>query len=617
VKKIVWVVACCLMALSLVIASCGTTEDTGGKVTEEGTGTTITTETETKEVKTELGTEEKIEVTKDAPEYGGTIVLSMTADPDPDLLGWFASGPQHIAHDSIWDGDWTKGLAGGYGTGQVLWEENTNVPELNVGAIAESWRWEVNEATQMVETYVTLRDNIYFAQPDSEAGRLVGGRKLTTDDVVWCIQQHITNPESDNYKGFPACRTNTVEKVGPSEIKLTIPFSLHLDSIMRYFSYVLMFPPELWDKYGYNSCTDLNLSVGTGPYMMKDYVVSNMVLMEKNPAYWNTDPIGPGKGNQLPYADKVKMIVMPDLSTQQAALRSGNIDRLAYMTKDDADYMAAQNPKLKVAQRGGGHNQPVFFRMDKAPFNDKNVRRAMQMAIDLNEINDSLYGGKATLINFPYYYTPAYAGLYLGLDDPACPASVKELFTCNPEKAKQLLKDAGYPDGFKTELVIVSEWADYYSILKEYWSKINVEVNLRTVQDFGQLISTDASLGFDGMLAMFISPCSTYPEQAQFSGEGWLNPSRINDPYVLEMAKKARSAGVTSLTNAMAITKELTAFLLDNAYAIQAPHYPNYCMWWPWLKNYSGEVSVGYMRGEVNWVTYIWVDQALKNTMGK
>ncbi|OGN88966.1 MAG: hypothetical protein A2158_06415 [Chloroflexi bacterium RBG_13_46_14] len=615
-KKIAWVVICCIMTLSLVIASCGTSEESGGKVTEEGKGQTITTKVEEKEIKTELGTEEKIEISKDAPQYGGTITISVAGDPNPNLLGWFASGPQHIAHNSIWTGDWTKGIAGGYGTGEVLWEENTNVPELNIGSVAESWRWVVNEADNTVETYVTLRDNLYFAQPDTEAGRMAGGRKLTTDDVVWCIQQHISNPESDNWKGFPMCREIPVEKIGPSEIKITHPFNLHLDSIMRLFAYVLMFPPELWDAYGYDSATDLNLSVGTGAYYVKDYVVSNMVLMERNPNFWMADPIGPGKGNQLPYADKVKFIIMPDLSTRQAALRTGNIDLLPYTRLEDANLFAKQIPQLKIAQRGGGHEQPIFFRMDQAPFDNVNVRRAMQIAIDLNEINESLYEGKATLINFPYYYTPAYADLYLSLDDPDCPASVKELFDYNPEKAKQLLADAGYPNGFKTELVIVSVWADYYSILKEYWAKIGVDVELRPVQDFGQLIGTNSARDFNGMIAQFISPCSTYPEQAQYTGDGWLNPSRVNDPYVNEMADKARAAGITNLTEAMGITRELTKYLLDQAYALQAPHFPNYNMWWPWLKNYSGEVSVGYMRGECNWVQYIWVDQDLKKEMG-
>ena len=52
----------------------------------------------------------------------------------------------------------------------------------------------------------------------------------------------------------------------------------------------------------------------------------------------------------------------------------------------------------------------------------------------------------------PYYDCKEYADLYLGLDDPEMPASVKELYSYNPDKAKELLKEAGYPNGFKTSL---------------------------------------------------------------------------------------------------------------------------------------------------------------------
>ena len=606
---------CCIMTISLVIASCGESDDSGGKVTEEDTGQTITTKTEEKEVKTELGTEEKIEVSTDSPQYGGTITIMMGADPDPDLLGYFASSPQHIAHNSIWDGDWTKGPAGGYGESIVLWEESTHNPNLNEGYVAESWRFEVNEDTQTVDTIIQLRDNIYFAQPDTEAGRMVGGRKLTIDDVVWCLEQHLRNPESDNYAGFPEDREVPVVKTGPNEITLTYPIATHFSGIMREFSYVLMFPPELWDTYGLQSTVDLNLSVGTGSFMIKDYVVSNMVLMERNPTYWKTDPIGPGMGNQLPYADKVKFIIIPDLSTQQAALRTAGIDRLNMLKKEDSDLLVNQNSALKVAQRGGGHEQCVYFRMDSPPFDDVRVRQAMQMAINMDELNESLYAGEATYFVFPYYYTPGYADLYLGMDDPAMPADVKEIYTYNPTKAKQLLADAGYPNGFETDLTLVAAWADYYSVLKEYWSAIGVTVNLKPVPGFGELIGTNAGLAFEGMIAQFISPCSTYPEQAQYTGDSWLNPSRIMDPYVDEMAEKARIECVYDLKSAMGITKELTAYLLKNTYAVQALHYPLYTVWWPWMKNYTGESSVGYMTWD-SWVQFVWVDQDLKASMG-
>jgi peptide/nickel transport system substrate-binding protein len=584
-KKIVWIIVSCLMVLSLVIASCGQKE--GGEVQE-----------------------------KEKPEYGGMITLSQVADPNFNLLGFFATAPQHLAHQSIWDGDWAKGPAGGYGENIVDWGDSTNVPDLNTGFIAESWSFKVNEDAQTVDTVIKVRDNVYFAQPDTEAGRLAGGRKMTTDDVLWCLDQYINNPESDNYTGFPMCIGIHPVKTGPNEITITHPFKLHLDNIMRLFSYSLIFPPELWDKYGYDSCTNIMLSVGTGPYYVKDYVVSNMILLERNTNYWKTDPVGPGKGNQLPYADNVKYIIMPDLSTRQAALRTANIDQMEGFTYEDMELMTSQVPELKSAKRGGGHNSPVFFRLEDPPFNDINVRRAMMLGVDLNAINESLYRGDATLINFPYFYTPAYADLYLGVDDPEMPASTKELFTYNPEKAKQLLSDAGYPNGFKTDLTIVSIWADYYSILVDYWAKIGVDVELKTVSDFGQLISVNSERAWKGMLAQFISPCSTYPEQAQYTGDSWLNPSRLNDPYINEMADKARAAGVTSLKEAMGITKELTKYLLAQVYAIPAPHYPLYVLWWPWLKNYTGETWCGYMTLDSTWLQYPWVDQTLKKSMG-
>ncbi len=618
-RKIIWLIACCLMTLSLLVVSCDTTEEKPTITTDDEGTDQVKITTEEKTFVTSEGKEEVVEVTKEKPLYGGSLTLSMlssgSSEPDFDLINWFSTAPQHLAHQGFWEGDWTKGLAGGYGTGEVLWEENTNVPDLNVGVIAESWEWVVNDADQTVTTTVTVRDNVYFQDIDSEAGRLVGGRKMTTEDVQWCWQQHISNPDSANYQGFPMCRDFIVEKTGPQQLSITMPFNLHLDALMRYFSYVLIFPPELWDAYGYDSCTEILNSVGTGPYYIYDYVVSNTISLKRNENYWRSNPIGPGQGDQLPYMDSIKYIIIPDASTQQAALRTARIDLLTMQTLENMQTMTRQVPGLQMAKRGGGHNQPVFFRMDSAPFNDVRVRRAMQLAIDLNEINDSMYNGEATLINFPYYYTPAYADLYLGIDDPEMDAETKALFTQDIAEAKRLLAEAGYPSGFKTNLVIVSDWADYYSVYKEYWAEIGVDVELKVVQDFGQLISTNASLGFDAMIAQFISPCSTYPEQAQYTGDSWLNPGRINDPYVLDMADQARAAGITDLNAAMGITKELTKFLLKNVYAIQAPHYPLYVLWWPWLKNYTGEVNVGYMVSDT-WLQYVWVDQALKKSMG-
>jgi peptide/nickel transport system substrate-binding protein len=63
------------------------------------------------------------------------------------------------------------------------------------------------------------------------------------------------------------------------------------------------------------------------------------------------------------------------------------------------------------------------------------------------------------------------------------------------------------------------------------------------------------------------------------------------------------------------VHKELMKYVLDQAWAIPTPHSPMYYTWWPWLKNYNGEQSVGY-ASHYNWTKYVWIDLGLKKSMG-
>jgi peptide/nickel transport system substrate-binding protein len=117
------------------------------------------------------------------------------------------------------------------------------------------------------------------------------------------------------------------------------------------------------------------------------------------------------------------------------------------------------------------------------------------------------------------------------------------------------------------------------------------------------------------VIILFCSPVSTYPEQFQYSTPNWINAALISDSYIEEMAEKARVEAITDFKTAMATTRELRGYILGNAYAIQAPRYPLYCLWWPWLKNYNGETSVGYFPGD-SWVQWVWIDQTMKKSLG-
>ena len=299
----------------------------------------------------------------------------------------------------------------------------------------------------------------------------------------------------------------------------------------------LIYPKEVVDKYG--DMTDWHNSVGTGPFMLTDYVSASQATLVRNPNYWMTDPIGPGKGNQLPYLDQVRWLIIPDMSTQLAAMRTARIDWIYNLSPENATDMR------KVTGLKEGTQQPqavgvLYMRTDRAPFNDVRVRQALTMAINWKEMNDSLYGGLAQVITFPYWRVKGYEAIYMGVDDPDTPDSVKELFTYHPDKAKQLLADAGFPTGFKTNLILSNAEADidYYSIVKEYWSKIGVDLTLDP-RDPVTLLTLDSTFSYDQMITDGQSPPSTYPVQGQFTNTTWVNLSLIRDPAALAERDKS------------------------------------------------------------------------------
>ena len=94
------------------------------------------------------------------------------------------------------------------------------------------------------------------------------------------------------------------------------------------------------------------------------------------------------------------------------------------------------------------------------------------------------------------------------------------------------------------------------------------------------------------------------------------NTCRIFDPKIDAWLEKVRTVILEKGTLAgLKETRELVKYSQEQAYAIPVPYVYKYHMWWPWLKNYTGEESVGYYNAP-NWLPYVWVDQDLKKEMG-
>ena len=611
-KKIVWVVVSCLMVLSLVMASCGPAEEeaeveVGEEEVEVGEGV-VTGEEEEEEV-------EEV-VSPDRPRYGGKLVFLATQDisnfnPGSGACQW--PSQDGIVLEQITNIDWTKGPAG---TGETSYVEGITDYRWMGGCIAESW-----ETPDVGVWVLNIRQGIHFAyHPDFAASRLVGGRELTADDVVASLEYMRDTPLTCTQCSEPSLINNmTAEKTGEWEVTVRTPEAPTTGYLwlMGGGGAQYVWPREFLEQYGTsNEWTD---TVGTGPYILEDYVTSSALKYVRNDNYWAINPVGPGQGDKLPYPDGITMQIIPDLSTRLAAFRTGKADRLAEMetlTKEDYEYMMTTNPEIKSAQTITAPLQ-VSGRVDlPGPFSNKKVRQAMMLAIDHPTIVEDLYGGAAELLDSPArkFFTTIYTPL------EELPEETQELYGYNPTKAKQLLTQAGYPDGFKAKLLIMNtpDQEQAASIMKEYWADVNIELELQVLEPsiyIGMWVGHQVEDLFlsnapGGTGALFVRYSMGY-----FRGPNIFNNSHVNDPPgtdpIIEAAYQEQCKYVmVDYPAADRVTKEAYVYTLGEAFLIPMPAPWGWRVWQPWMKNYYGEGG-GYKF----WLKYAWVDQDLKESM--
>lgn len=521
----------------------------------------------------------------------------------------------------MWQGDWAKGHAGGFGTDESDWRGQYDIWEHKQGLIAENTEWFVDAAKNEGTIVYTIRQGVHWAvNPLSDVSVRMNGREMTTDDVVYYLNRVITDERSYLYRTNPPLREAVITKTGPWEVTVKVPIETLITAIFRFGDVTKIGPMEMKDS---NLSDWRDVSFGTGPYITTDYVPASTITMVRNPNYWMKNPVGPGMGDQLPYIENIKFLIVADASTRQAAFRTGSVDRTQFEL-DDAILMRQQVPVLMEITTGeptipAGSPESIDLPGDVPEFSDIRVRQALFMATDLQTINEGLYGGLGVLETWPYQGVKGYDALRVGMNDTDCPESLKELYTYNPDKAKQLLVEAGYPNGFKTKVLTLNTAADFWSIIKDQWAKIGVDLALDVV-DMGAKNSilnqrdnwyqgiTDGGCASDS--AFHTSPTLTGVPSAA------ANTCRIFDPIIDKWLETIRMRVLEGGTKAGILeAREMVKYAVDQAYAIPVPYTYKYRFWWPWVKNYTGELSVGYYNGP-NEIAFIWIDQELKESMG-
>lgn len=203
--------------------------------------------------------------------------------------------------------------------------------------------------------------------------------------------------------------------------------------------------------------------VGTGPFQFVEWKKNDSITLTKNENYWK-------KG--LPKVDKVIFKSIPDNNARFTALKSGEVDLIDGVNPKDA-LESKKFPQLTLHQQPGMNIAYLAMNMDKKPFDHPKVREALNHAVDKQEIIKSFYFGMGTSATHPI------PDFMWGYND-----QVKDT-EYNLQKAKQLLKEAGFPNGFSTNLYYTTDPRPYMPDAKKVaefiqaeFEKIGVQVKL-------------------------------------------------------------------------------------------------------------------------------------------
>lgn len=201
--------------------------------------------------------------------------------------------------------------------------------------------------------------------------------------------------------------------------------------------------------------------IGTGPFMIEQYNPRRSVVLTANKDYFKGEP----------KLDGLEFLFMPDTSTRELALRRQEIDAADGNSEQIwVDRMRAQG--LVVDMVGPGNGYFFQFNMTVPPFDNLLVRRALAYAVNRDDIVQFLGPALARELKSPIpmgYFGHTTEGL--------------ETYEYNPERARQLLAQAGYPNGFEFEIYMseATSYLPFAQILQEHWRRIGVTMKLNIV----------------------------------------------------------------------------------------------------------------------------------------
>jgi peptide/nickel transport system substrate-binding protein len=276
---------------------------------------------------------------------------------------------------------------------------------------------------ELATDWTVSDDGLTYTFHLREGVKFHNGKDFTADDVIFSFNR-IVDPD---FPGADASSLSMVDSVeAPDDhtvvFHLQFPFSAFLTKL-----------EQLWVLPNDPNIDFEQELVGTGPFKFVEWVSGDHITLERFEDYWEE-----GK----PYLDQVIYRPVPEDATKLVELQTGGLNFISNVPYKDVAELE-NNPDITVYRTLGVVRDHLGFNVTQPPFDNPKVRQAMGYLIDREAIAEAILEGYALPANI------AIPKMHWAFN-----SNVENAYTFDPEKARQLLEEAGYPDGFKATIKV-------------------------------------------------------------------------------------------------------------------------------------------------------------------
>jgi len=498
------------------------------------------------------------------PKYGGRLNVWVTADP----TSWDVSISGVSSVSDRWRARAYEGV--------LRFKAG---PDVDAGALilepSLAERWEVSPDGRTYTFHLRKGVNWQNVPP-------VDGREFTSADVKfsWDYASRTGEFKDRNLKrSFFSWLFEGMESVEtPDRSMVVVKFKEPFAPFINYVAHSKnpMYAREVFDREGHFEET----LIGTGAFILdgESSQRGSRWVMKKNPDYWDR-----GK----PYLDELRGLVLPAAGTAFAAFQTKQLDLLGggggEIRHEDVKQIKADVPEAVVQTEQREAPRQVYLNVRRSPFDNLLVRRALNRALDREEFSRALTAGEGL-----WGISGAYPHDLFTQDE------IRQLQPYDPEEAKRLLAQAGYPTGLDVEFLASSAYGSSYLTMVELMQaqlrKVGVRFTIKTLDHAAYLAQTRGNTYDLTIRSRSIMGDVDSWLYANFHPAADSNYGGVNDPELTPLIQQQRRE--TDAAKRRETVRQAIKMISEKAWSLSLHYEVDSHLWHPYVKGYARNLGV-------------------------